>query len=205
MIDNTQFVEEIIQTEFPECWEHIIKLPLIDYLYRKTRSVVRGSKARGSFGNLYALYVLVEDYIHLTRSNIDYTEYLGMQFTKALKRQRELPFGEKLQNHALNHRCNQEFLKFYPTYVDNLPIRRDTDTQRYWINEGLLQTECNGDEINISELIIKIINKYIELKREGFERFFTSLEQLGSSEESKKLALLIRQQLNPNVDARILK
>jgi len=32
-------------------------------LNEKTRSTNRGSKARGSFANLYAIYVIIEDYI----------------------------------------------------------------------------------------------------------------------------------------------
>ena len=36
---------------------------LLRYLNEKTRSASRGSKSRSAFGNLYALYVLVEDYV----------------------------------------------------------------------------------------------------------------------------------------------
>jgi len=36
---------------------------LLQYLVYKTKSENRGAKARGSFANLYAIYVLVEDYI----------------------------------------------------------------------------------------------------------------------------------------------
>ena len=81
---------------------------LIQYLDKKTQSVDRSSKARGSFANLYAIYVLVEDYIKngYLESDNDYSNYEGMKFTDALARTRELRFGEKLQNHALNNRCN---------------------------------------------------------------------------------------------------
>lgn len=37
--------------------------PLLEYINIKTKSANRGSKARGSFANLYAIYVLIEDYI----------------------------------------------------------------------------------------------------------------------------------------------
>ena len=36
---------------------------LIQYLNNKTRSASRGTKARGAFGSIYAIYVLVEDYV----------------------------------------------------------------------------------------------------------------------------------------------
>ena len=51
----------------------------------------------------------------------DYSKYEGAQFSKLFKRQRELPFGRKLQNHALNHRMNEEFRKFFPQ-IDAQPI-----------------------------------------------------------------------------------
>jgi hypothetical protein len=37
--------------------------PLLQYINIKTKSAEKGSKARGSFANLYAIYVLVEDHI----------------------------------------------------------------------------------------------------------------------------------------------
>jgi hypothetical protein len=36
---------------------------LLQYLNIKTKSASKGSKSRGSFANLYAIYVLIEDYI----------------------------------------------------------------------------------------------------------------------------------------------
>jgi len=114
------------------------KSPLLQYLNIKTVSVTRGSKARSSFANLYAVYVLVEDYIaHGYHKKGGYKKYEGAKFSALLKRQRELPFGSKLQNHALNHRMNQDFRKFFPQ-VDIQPILRVVETRRYWINEKLL-------------------------------------------------------------------
>ena len=99
---------------------------LLQYLDKKTQSVDKSSKARGSFANLYAIYVLVEDYIKngYLNSSKRYSEYPGMMFTDALARTRELPFGEKLQNHALNNRCNDEFKKFFMSETAEIPIRR---------------------------------------------------------------------------------
>ncbi|MFT3786648.1 MAG: hypothetical protein QM770_10840 [Tepidisphaeraceae bacterium] len=37
--------------------------PLLGYINLKTKAASRGSKSRASFGNLYAIYVLVEDYL----------------------------------------------------------------------------------------------------------------------------------------------
>ena len=60
-----QNIYDILNDLFENQAEDIFELsPLIQYLEIKTRSAERGSKARGSFGNLYALYVLIEDYIN---------------------------------------------------------------------------------------------------------------------------------------------
>ena len=105
---------------------------LLQYLNIKTASATRGSKSRASFGNCYAIYVLVEDYVKHNFHNLDeYQEYGGARFSDLFARQRELPFGDKLQNHALNHRCNQEFRKYFPT-CEYIPIIRNTENNRYW-------------------------------------------------------------------------
>ena len=70
---------------------------LIQYLNEKTRSANRGSKARGSFANLYAIYVIIEDYIakgYDKKGN--YSIYEGALFSNLFARQRELSFGSKL-------------------------------------------------------------------------------------------------------------
>ena len=122
---------------------------LLRYLNEKTRSVSRSSKSRSSFGNIYAIYVLVEDYVnHGFPISGLYSEYDGAQFSNLMRRQRELPFGSKLQNHALNHRANQEFAKFFPTCEYELIIRsRDAKTSRYWINELLLNVYRRWDDL----------------------------------------------------------
>ena len=60
----TEKIIEILELEFPGEGELILSLsPLVQYLNYKTRSANRGSKARSSFASLYAIYVLVEDYV----------------------------------------------------------------------------------------------------------------------------------------------
>ncbi|MEQ1935033.1 MAG: restriction endonuclease, partial [Fimbriimonadaceae bacterium] len=90
--------------------------PLLGYLNTKTKAANRGAKARGAFANHYALYVVVEDYcsggFHDGSSSVPYSKYAGARFSDLFRRQRELPFGAKLQNHALNSRLNDEFRKY---------------------------------------------------------------------------------------------
>lgn len=181
------------------------KSQLIQYINEKTRSAGRGSKARSSFANLYAIYVIIEDYIaNGFDEKDDYSKYEGASFHKLLARQRELPFGSKLQNHALNNRMNSEFEKYFPN-SDYKPILRDQATNRYWINEHLLKVKIGNSTINISKSIIEIIDEYVTVKQDAFQRFVAScevLQDIGSS-ESTKVEEFITGLLAPNVDARL--
>jgi hypothetical protein len=115
----TSVITAILDHHFPGAGEDILTAsPLLQYLNVKTRAANRGSKSRGSFANHYALYVLVEDYIkngYADKLRGQYSKYEGARFTDLFRRQRELPFGAKLQNHALNSRLNDEFAKYFPT------------------------------------------------------------------------------------------
>lgn len=180
---------------------------LLQYIDNKTKSVDRSSKSRGSFANLYAIYVLAEDYVNKGYMNSrNYSSYDGMMFTDALTRTRELPFGEKLQNHALNNRCNDEFRKFFSTQTAEVPIIRNLETKRYWINEKLLLVDLkSGQAVNIAQLCIEIIDRYVELKLENFESFFSVLsdqKEIVTTDPQSVLQFLAGL-LNPNTDARI--
>lgn len=202
------FIIETIKEDFDEqeSLELYSKSTLIRYLTEKTKSVYRSSKARGSFANLYALYVLVEDYFNNNfQETENYRSYEGMMFSKALERVRELPFGEKLQNHALNSRCNEEFKKFFNSETTELPIYRNLTTKRYKINERLLLIELDNKTVNIAPIILNIINKYIELKSQNFNLFFEELETLKNTyqENPQNAKNFFENLLQPNVDARL--
>ena len=177
----------------------------LQYINLKSRSVNRGSKSRGSFANLYAIYVLVEDYVNQNYDTTGtYTESDGAIFTKLLKRQRELPFGSKLQNHALNHRMNEEFRKFF-RQCEFIPILRDIEKNRYWINENLLKIQIGAETFNIARAVINIIDEYIRAKRDSFESFIQTCEELKTIEEKndKSVEKFIVDLLAPNIDARL--
>ena len=60
----TPQITSLLTKAFGQAAEQIYEAsPLLQYINIKTRSAGRGSKSRGSFANLYAIYVLVEDYI----------------------------------------------------------------------------------------------------------------------------------------------
>lgn len=202
----TSTISDILENYFGENSEQIFKnSELIQYLNVKTVSANRGSKSRGSFANIYAIYVLVEDYI---KNNFHkkgkYSKYDGAMYSELLKRQRELPFGAKLQNHALNHRMNQEFKKHFPN-CDYIPIIRVPETKRYWINENMLIVKANKKSFNISETIIEIIDKYIETKKSAFDNFITTSEKFKTIEKNKpkEVKEFILSLIEPNIDARI--
>jgi hypothetical protein len=187
--------------------------PLLGYLNSKTKSANSGSKARGSFANHYALYVLIEDYLAKgfldDKAGYPYSKYEGAKFSDLFRRQRELPFGAKLQNHAFNTRLNGEFEKFYPT-LDKQPIIRDLEMQRYWIQDDLLQVKIrkkSGEDVvyNIAPAIIDIIDAYVTSKKAAFEEFLDAclqIAELGNSHAEKAIDFVIKQ-LKPTVDARI--
>ena len=178
---------------------------LIQYLNIKTKSADRGSKARGSFANLYAIYVLVEDYLkHSFDKRGDYKNYEGARFSELFSRQRQLPFGSKLQNHALNSRCNEEFRKYFPT-TESVPIIRDLESNRYWVNEKLLTVNVGTRQVNLAPAIAALIEEYVKAKQSSFDKFIEYCEGLKHLEENGKGQRLefIKSQLAPNVDARI--
>lgn len=204
---------EVLNSFFGEYAEFIFEnSPLIGYLNTKTKSAGKGSKARGAFANHYALYVVIEDYINKGYADdpqADYSIYEGAKFSDLFKRQRELPFGAKLQNHALNDRLNSEFKKFYPT-LGKTPIVRDVEKQKYWIQEDLLKISVrntNGvnTEINLSKAIIKIIDEYVATKKAAFESFIEACQKIATlGEENRESAIeFVKEQLKPNVDARV--
>jgi len=209
----TQQIRTILKDHFGADAEQVFELsPLLGYLNHKTRSATKGSKARGSFANHYALYVLVEDYIkkgYLKKKEGTYNKYEGARFSDLFKRQRELPFGSRLQNHALNDRVNGEFKKFYPS-VSQEPIVRDVESQRYWIQEDLLQIKVRGKDgkekiRNIAQPVLEIIDAYVATKREAFESFIGACKQIAavSADDTQAVITFIQNQLQPEVDARI--
>jgi len=202
----TKKIKQILKKHFKANTDDIYeKSELLQYINFKTKSAGKGSKARSSFANLYAIYVLVEDYLNKNfHKNNKYKEYKGAEFSKLFTRQRELPFGSKLQNHALNNRMNSEFQKYFPT-SSFIPILRNLDTNRYWINENLISISLAKKKYNLAKPIIEIIDEYVRTKKDSFERFITSCLELQEiqKENSKEVQEFIKGLLKPNVDARL--
>lgn len=209
----TKTIRKILGEEFGEDGDDVFgSSALLGYLNLKTRSANRGSKARGAFANHYALYVVIEDYIkqgYFDDPKKDYSKYEGARFSDLFKRQRELPFGAKLQNHGLNSRLNDEFKKFYST-VGKPPIVRDVTRRRYWIHTDLITVQVRNKKgadvsYNIAGVILKIIDAYVAMKKAAFEGFIEACRQiaeLGDKEPDKAIEF-VSEQLKPHVDARV--
>lgn len=203
----TPIIKGILRDHFGVVAEEIFeKSYLIRYLNNKTKAASRGSKSRASFANHYAIYVLVEDYI--SKGFLDgespYSDYEGAVYTDLFTRIRELPFGQKLQNHALNNRMNDEFQKFFPD-VQYQPIIRDLKTKRYWINENLLNVSVGDKQYNIAPAVIEVIDAYVKAKRAAFDKFIAYSSRLAQVVEKDidQAIDFINQQIQPNVDARV--
>lgn len=202
-------IKDYLHSKYGEDAEQLYSLSnLLQYLVKKTLSANKSAKARGSFANLYAIYVVVEDYITQGfHKKPGYSKYKGAEFTNLMKRQRELPFGQKLQNHALNNRMNDEFFKFFPLKKEEsmYPIIRNLTTKRYWINENYLIINVGKKKINIAEDIIQIIDDYIKVKQENLNQFIVQCETLQNLEDENgaEVEEFILSLLAPNVDARL--
>lgn len=201
----TKTILSILERHFSKHAKTIFELSnLLQYLNNKTRSANKGSKSRSSFANLYALYVLIEDYIrkgYLERD--DYSTYDGADFSPLLSRMRQLPFGGKLQNHALNNRVNDEFHKYFPEDARR-PILRKVDMQKYWINENLLKIDIGTETFNIAAIVIEIIEAYVAAKRSSFERFIMDCKRIRSlTTDENSATTFVKELIAPEKDARI--
>lgn len=204
-IDNNNFIHKILKKTYTSnLADEVYKNSfLIRYLDKKTHSAYKSSKSRSSFANIYAIYVLVKDYQEVILSNKSYVKYDGMRFSDALRNVRELPWGNKLQNHALNSRLNEEFRKFFGNETNALPIRRDLNTKRYWFNDKLLRIKASGKDVNITDIIIKIIDQYIYLKQENYSKFIKQCKSLQNNFVPTHVHQFINSILSEDTDARL--
>lgn len=203
------YIKDFLKQKYNKDAQQLFSLSqLLQYISKKTKSANKSAKARGSFANLYAIYVVVEDYLQKGYDKkTGYGKYEGAQYTVLMKRQRELPFGQRLQNHALNSRMNDEFFKFFPLQKEDskYPIIRNLETKRYWINENYLIIKVGNKKYNIAEDVIAIIDHYVSVKQESLNQFIEQCEQLQRFENHKDAEVIefIISLLAPNVDARL--
>lgn len=99
---------------------------------------------------------------------------------------------------------NEEFKRYFPQ-SEFIPILRDLQTNRYWINENLLRVRVGRRTYNIASVIVEIVDLYVKAKRGAFEQFIETCERLKTvtAEGDTTVESFISGLLAPNVDARI--
>lgn len=202
----TETIKSVLRKHFGAASNELFERSiLLQYLNLKTRSANRGSKSRSGFASLYALYVLAEDYRAGGFDKTgDYSKYEGAIFSRLFERQRQLPFGSKLQNHALNHRLNEEFKRLFPT-SECTPIVRDVQTNRYWLNHRLLRVKIGAKKCDLAASVVEIVDEYIKTKSAAFDSFIQDclkLKELPSASSQEAEAYILGL-LAPNRDARL--
>ena len=203
------FTEEIIailESNHPRHGRKLLESNrLIQYLNLKTKAVHQGAKTRTSFANHYALYVLVEDYVkNGFHARGGYSDYEGALFSELLERQKQLPFGEKLEGHAFNYRMNEEFKKHFPDEYAH-PIIQDNTTSRYWINEELLSVTLAGQTFNLAQDVLQILDAYIAARVASLNAFMGQCRKLATIDTAgaHEALAFIRSLLRPDVDVGI--
>ena len=163
------------------------------YLVKKTKASDRGSKARRSLGNLYALYVLCEDYINDTD---------GSTFSNLMLRMKSLPFGSKLQNHPLDNRLNDEVKRTFKINDDRfLPVQNlSIDGQRSRKISEFFLKDNNVSAKNTAQFICNVINQYIDIIKQNQNNY---LDIVANTENPEELKEIINEAFEVNSDARL--
>lgn len=167
--------------------------PVISYLIAKTKAVDRNSKARRSLGNLYALYVLCEDYADGKLS--------GSSFTDLLNRMKNMPFGAKLQNHPLDNRLNDEFRRKYEMGNELLPVQNRDEGSKVRIISLALLSHNGSDATKVAELVVKCVDAYIEQINDNQNIFLDLAKNVKGSSDFMDY---ISSSLADTTDARVL-
>jgi hypothetical protein len=164
------------------------------YLDRKTRASERGSKARRSLGNLYALYVLAEDYVN--------ENFEGSSFTDLMRRMKAMPFGSKLQNHPLDNRLNDEVKRQFIVTDSMLPVQPANlaDGRKARKISIALLTEHNMNPSSSASFIIDVIDSYITIIDENQTAYLNEIEAASTDREVVEVIALA---FKYNADARL--
>jgi hypothetical protein len=170
--DKNNFLEEIANR-----YQIDRNSVIFNYVERKTKASDRGSKARRSFGNLYALYVLAEDYIN--------GNFKGSSFTELMQRIKAMPFGSKQQNHSLDNRLNDEIVRQYSVDGKMLPV------QAAYLEDGRkarkisidLLTECGMNPGFSAGFIVDSIDAYITIIDDNQVAYLNKIEAANTEQE----------------------
>jgi len=164
------------------------------YIERKTKASDRDSKARRSLGNLYALYVLCDDFVGGNNKGSSFTELMG--------RMKNMPFGTKLQNHPLDNRLNDEVRRQYNVSDEMLPVQPadlGNGKKARKISTALL-SENGMNPTETAKFVVSSIKKYIEIINDNQTAYLNEIEATKMDYEVVKL---IEKGFEHNSDARL--
>lgn len=169
-----EFIKDILEEEFNEKYIEVYNnSELLKYLDSKMGAVYGDSKTRRSLANIYAIYSIIYFYSidFYGEDRTEYENFKGYEYIKLFKFYRKLYGGEKLQNHALNSRVNGEFLnKFNNNSIELIIVNNG----KYLLHPNYLFF----NEIDLSIVIKKIIEKYIILLKEKDNDLLNKLQEL---------------------------
>lgn len=187
--NKTNFLEEIADSYGIDKNSVIFK-----YIERKTRASERGSKARRSLGNLYALYVLAQDHIN--------ENFEGSSFTELMQRMKAMSFGSKLQNHPLDNRLNDEVKRQYNVSDNMLPVQPANlvDGRKARKISVDLLTEHNMNPSSSASFIVDAIDSYITIID---DKQTTYLNKIEAADTDSQIAEVIAEAFEYNSDARL--
>jgi hypothetical protein len=167
---------------------------LHQYITRKTKASERDSKARRSLGNLYALYVLCQDYLNGNETGSTFTDLMG--------RMKSMPFGAKLQNHPLDNRLNDEVRRQFGVSDDMLPVQpADLGSGRKARKISVMLLSENGmNPKDTAAYVVSSIDKYIQIIDDNQTAYLNEIETAAAD---KDIVDLVRQAFDYRSDARL--
>jgi hypothetical protein len=164
------------------------------YITRKTKASERDSKARRSLGNLYALYVLCQDYLNGNETGSTFTDLMG--------RMKSMPFGAKLQNHPLDNRLNDEVRRQYGVADDLLPVQPADlgDGRKARKISVALLSENGMNPKETAAYVVASIEKYIQIIDDNQTAYLNEIE---TADSDKEIVDLVKQAFEYTSDARL--
>jgi len=189
MTNNSIFVSKIASKYHVNPQSIIYK-----YIERKTKASDRDSKSRRSLGNLYALYVLCNDYLD--------KKYNGSSFTDLMRQMKSMPFGSKLQNHPLDNRLNDEVSRQYAVSDSMLPVQHANlvDGKKARKISIDILSEKGMSPKKAAAFVVASIDRYVEIINDNQTAYLNEIEAANTEQE---ISNMIAKAFEYNSDARL--
>lgn len=194
------YIVDILKKEYKKKWKSIYnKSDLLKYLNLKSNAIHGNTKSRRSLANWYAIYAILTFYLKqgFKDKKADYSNFSGFNYTDLYAFMRKQYGGSKLQNHALNNRVNTEIADKI-THDVNKPLIINNNG-KYLIHPDYIYI----DGIDITPVIVKIIEEYKRILYKKDHEFETELNQLLSETDLNKQINDIKKLLNEDAEARV--